>query len=320
MIPGWTVTVRLAVSISRIDAHLRERRRSARRRSRPLRPIGRSRRHEPRSARRVGARQPTTVWTSAVERGKHTASGVPGLEVGGLVEAVRLQLGVSSARACRAARVWLRAVSTTSSGHVAKPNRRAWRAIIRDHRRRAPTIPRAVPGPGRVPRLHSVDPACPRLAPAGRTPRSARSSALAAARPDTGRAAGRRADRPLWRHPPVRARRRCSTSVRCDLLLLPGLDPAASTLAMFVAARVCRARASASSFRPRCRSCRVSCPSSGAAWPSRQRAPSHNLTLVVLPPLSIVVLDAAGLDGVTLMVGALVVGRARRRPRPPDAR
>ena len=36
---------------------------------------------------------------------------------------------------------------------------------------------------------------------------------------------------------------------------------------------------------------------------------SHNLTLVLLPPISILVLDAAGLDGVSLMV-APRAGRA----------
>lgn len=35
---------------------------------------------------------------------------------------------------------------------------------------------------------------------------------------------------------------------------------------------------------------------------------AHNLTLVVLPPLSIAVLDAYGLDGVTVLVGGLVTG------------
>jgi len=34
---------------------------------------------------------------------------------------------------------------------------------------------------------------------------------------------------------------------------------------------------------------------------------SHNLTLVILPPLSIVVLDAAGLDGVSVLVAAFVI-------------
>jgi predicted MFS family arabinose efflux permease len=34
---------------------------------------------------------------------------------------------------------------------------------------------------------------------------------------------------------------------------------------------------------------------------------SHNLTLVLLPPISILALDAAGLDGVSLMVAAFVV-------------
>ena len=90
------------------------------------------------------------------------------------------------------------------------------------------------------------------------------------------------------------------------ILLLPGLDPATSTVP-FVAARVLQGfgfgivMPAVLSVIPRLvREDRrgVALATAGA---------SHNLTLVVIPPLSIVALDAAGLDGVAFLVGVLIV-------------
>jgi MFS family permease len=90
------------------------------------------------------------------------------------------------------------------------------------------------------------------------------------------------------------------------ILMWPGVDPATSTVP-FVAARVLQGfgfgvvMPAALSFMPRL----VSIDRRGVALASASA--SHNLTLVVLPPLSILVLDAAGLDGVSLMVAAFVI-------------
>ena len=90
------------------------------------------------------------------------------------------------------------------------------------------------------------------------------------------------------------------------ILLLPGLDPATSSF-QFVAARVLQGFGfgivipAALSIAPRL----VAVNRRGVALATV--GASHNLTLVLLPPLSILVLDAAGLDGVSLMVAAFVV-------------
>jgi MFS family permease len=90
------------------------------------------------------------------------------------------------------------------------------------------------------------------------------------------------------------------------ILLLPGLDPATSTL-QFLAARVLQGfgfgivMPATLSVIPRL----VPAARRGVALATAGAA--HNLTLVVLPPLSIIALDAAGLDGVALLVAALVV-------------
>jgi predicted MFS family arabinose efflux permease len=90
------------------------------------------------------------------------------------------------------------------------------------------------------------------------------------------------------------------------ILLLPGLDPATSSV-QFVAARVLQGfgfgivMPAVLSVAPRL----VAVERRGVALATV--GASHNLTLVVLPPLSILVLDAAGLDGVSLMVAAFVI-------------
>ncbi|MGZ8313133.1 MAG: MFS transporter [Allosphingosinicella sp.] len=94
--------------------------------------------------------------------------------------------------------------------------------------------------------------------------------------------------------------------VSVGLLLLPGLDPATSTLAI-ASARAMQgigfglAVPAALAVVPRL----VQLARRGVALATAGAA--HNLTQVILPPVSIVVLDAYGLDGVTLMVGALVI-------------
>ena len=90
------------------------------------------------------------------------------------------------------------------------------------------------------------------------------------------------------------------------ILLLPGVDPATSSV-QFVAARVLQGFGfgivipAALSIAPKL----VAIPRRGVALASVSA--SHNLTLVLLPPLSILVLDAYGLDGVSLLVAAFVV-------------
>src|SRR5688500_5780866 len=89
-------------------------------------------------------------------------------------------------------------------------------------------------------------------------------------------------------------------------LLLPGLSPQTSTLE-FVAARILQGLGfgmvmpAALSYVPRL----VPVARRGVALATAST--SHNLTLVVLPPLSVVVLDRAGLTGVSLMAAAMVV-------------
>jgi MFS family permease len=89
-------------------------------------------------------------------------------------------------------------------------------------------------------------------------------------------------------------------------LLLPSLSPQTSTLE-FVAARVLQGfgfgmvMPAALSFVPRL----VEIPRRGMALATASTA--HNLTLVVLPPLSVIVLDAAGLSGVSILALVLVV-------------
>jgi MFS family permease len=91
------------------------------------------------------------------------------------------------------------------------------------------------------------------------------------------------------------------------LLLLPGVDPAGSTVP-FVVARLLQgvgigmALPAGLSVIPRL----VAPLRQGVALAIAGAA--HNLTLVVLPPLSIVVLDLYGLDGVALLVAGLVLG------------
>ena len=89
-------------------------------------------------------------------------------------------------------------------------------------------------------------------------------------------------------------------------LLLPGLAPQTSTLE-FVAARILQGLGfgmvmpAALSFVPRL----VPVAKRGVALAIAST--SHNLTLVVLPPLSVIVLDGAGLSGVALLAAAMVV-------------
>jgi MFS family permease len=90
------------------------------------------------------------------------------------------------------------------------------------------------------------------------------------------------------------------------ILLLPGVDPATSSV-QFVAARVLQGfgfgvvMPAVLSIAPRL----VAIERRGLALASVSA--SHNLTLVLLPPISILALDAAGLDGVSLLVTAFVV-------------
>jgi predicted MFS family arabinose efflux permease len=90
------------------------------------------------------------------------------------------------------------------------------------------------------------------------------------------------------------------------ILLIPGLDPATSS-AQLIAARVLQGfgfgivMPATMSVIPRL----VPAERRGVALATAGAA--HNLTLVAVPPLSILALDAAGLDGVALMVAAFVV-------------
>lgn len=90
------------------------------------------------------------------------------------------------------------------------------------------------------------------------------------------------------------------------LLLAPGIDPAGSSVP-FLAARILQgigiglALPAALSVVPRL----VAVARQGVALAVAGLA--HNLTLVVVPPLSLIVLDAYGLPGVALFVLALVV-------------
>jgi len=90
------------------------------------------------------------------------------------------------------------------------------------------------------------------------------------------------------------------------ILLLPGVDPATSSV-QFVAARVLQGfgfgivMPAVLSVAPKL----VTIERRGVALATVSA--SHNLTLVLLPPISILVLDAAGLDGVSLMVAAFVI-------------
>ncbi len=89
------------------------------------------------------------------------------------------------------------------------------------------------------------------------------------------------------------------------VLLLPGLDPSTSSIP-FVLARILQGVGfgmtvpSILSIIPRL----VPAARRGVALATA--GASHNLTLVVLPPLSIVVLDRYGLEGVAVLVAALV--------------
>jgi MFS family permease len=89
-------------------------------------------------------------------------------------------------------------------------------------------------------------------------------------------------------------------------LLLPSLSPQTSTLE-FVGARVLQGfgfgmvMPAALSFVPRL------VPVARRGMALATASTSHNLTLVVLPPLSVIVLDRAGLTGVSLVAFALVV-------------
>jgi len=89
------------------------------------------------------------------------------------------------------------------------------------------------------------------------------------------------------------------------VLLLPGLDPSASSVP-FVIARLLQGIGfgmtlpAAFSVIPRL----VPAARRGVALATA--GASHNLTLIVLPPLSIVVLDRYGLEGVCILVASLV--------------
>jgi MFS family permease len=94
--------------------------------------------------------------------------------------------------------------------------------------------------------------------------------------------------------------------VATGFLLLPSLSPQTSTLE-FVAARILQGfgfgmvMPAALSFVPRL------VPVARRGMALATASTSHNLTLVVLPPLSVIVLDKAGLSGVSLVAFALVV-------------
>ncbi|HYI21915.1 MAG TPA: MFS transporter [Candidatus Limnocylindrales bacterium] len=94
--------------------------------------------------------------------------------------------------------------------------------------------------------------------------------------------------------------------ISCGLLLLPGLDPAGSTLAI-AAARGLQGAGFGLCVPAALAVVPLIVPFARRGVALATTSLSHNMTLVVLPPLSIVVLDASGLDGVTLMVAALVV-------------
>jgi MFS family permease len=111
--------------------------------------------------------------------------------------------------------------------------------------------------------------------------------------------------------------------VGAAILLIPGLDPATSTL-QFVASRVLQGLGfgivmpSALSLVPRL----APIERRGVALATAQSA--HNVIFIVAPLISIIALDLAGLQGVVLLVGASViagVALAFARPfrlRPPD--
>jgi len=90
------------------------------------------------------------------------------------------------------------------------------------------------------------------------------------------------------------------------ILLMPGVDPASSAVP-FVAARVLQGfgfgivMPAALSIAP------LLVPLARRGFALGSASASHNLTLVLLPPISIVALDAAGLDGVSLLVAAFVI-------------
>ena len=90
------------------------------------------------------------------------------------------------------------------------------------------------------------------------------------------------------------------------ILLLPGADPATSALP-FVAARVLQGfgfgivMPAALSIAP------LLVPVARRGFALGSASASHNLTLVLLPPISIIALDVAGLDGVSLLVAAFVI-------------
>jgi len=90
------------------------------------------------------------------------------------------------------------------------------------------------------------------------------------------------------------------------ILLLPGVDPATSELP-FVAARVLQGfgfgivMPAALSIAP------LLVPIARRGFALGTASASHNLTLVLLPPISVIALDAAGLDGVSLLVAAFVI-------------
>ena len=89
-------------------------------------------------------------------------------------------------------------------------------------------------------------------------------------------------------------------------LLLPGLTPSTSTFE-FVAARILQGLGfgivmpAALSYVPRL----VPVAKRGIALATAST--SHNLTLVIVPPLSVVVLDRAGLSGVAIMAAVFVI-------------
>ena len=112
--------------------------------------------------------------------------------------------------------------------------------------------------------------------------------------------------------------------VGAGILLIPGLDPATSTVP-FVASRALQGLGfgivmpSALSLVPRL----AAVERRGLALATAQTA--HNIVFVIAPPLSIAALGIAGLEGVVLLVGASVAAGlllAFGRPfklRPPDA-
>jgi len=89
------------------------------------------------------------------------------------------------------------------------------------------------------------------------------------------------------------------------VLLLPGLDPATSTVP-FVAARLLQGIGFGMTLPATLSVIPRLVPAARRGVALATAGASHNLTLVVLPPLSIVVLDRFGLEGVCVLVASFV--------------